>query len=331
MTIPEIGRLERVSLRTIWPDEARNFTPWLAQNLDRLGAELGMELELVRQEVTLPGGAGRVDILAKQVGSDADVVIENQLEVSNDGHCLRLLGYAAYGEADIAVWVARAFTDYHRRIVRLINDGDNIQIYAVAIEAWRIGETVAACFRLVEGPQPETAAARESGGRLTSTQRYGQFYRPVVAQLRREGLPPVSRGGWRGKWRSFQTGHPPHIYSLGLEDVGEARVYFEARGENAQAVYDALRENYAEIDAQLGGATIEWHDQHRWVALKTQASLDDAEEKHEETREWMASNLPKLRDVIQPRLYQIMTELQPPETGDDVDPPTTDDELETTQ
>ena len=39
--------------------------------------------------------AGRVDIIAQQVSTMAKVVIENQLEVSDDSHCLRLLGYAA--------------------------------------------------------------------------------------------------------------------------------------------------------------------------------------------------------------------------------------------
>ena len=134
MTIPEIGGLESVGLRTIWPDEARDFTPWLAQNLDRLAPELHMDLELVQREATLPG-AGRVDILAKQVGSDADVVIENQLGASDDGHCLRLLGYAANADADIVVWVARSFTQYHRSIVRWLNNGDIINAYAVELDA----------------------------------------------------------------------------------------------------------------------------------------------------------------------------------------------------
>jgi hypothetical protein len=39
-----ISRLESVPLRELWPNEARDFTTWLAENLDFLGEALGMEL-----------------------------------------------------------------------------------------------------------------------------------------------------------------------------------------------------------------------------------------------------------------------------------------------
>jgi len=51
----EIQPLKRVSLREAWPDEARHFTPWLADNIDLLGAQLDLRLERVQAEVTLPG------------------------------------------------------------------------------------------------------------------------------------------------------------------------------------------------------------------------------------------------------------------------------------
>ena len=58
--MPEVHALEPVNLRDAWPDEARDFTPWLAGQLEPLGAELGLDLDLVGQEVTLPGQGGSI-------------------------------------------------------------------------------------------------------------------------------------------------------------------------------------------------------------------------------------------------------------------------------
>ena len=215
--MPEINALEPVSLRQVWPDEARDFTPWLANHLSLLGAKLNLALELVEVEATLPV-AGRVDIIAQQMSTKAKVVIENQLEESDDSHCLRLLGYAANADANILVWVARDFTDYHRSILSWLNESDSIAVYAVAVRAYRVGDAVAADFRLiVEPPQSQPGPVSTSTGMNTNTY-YANFYRPVVAQLRSSGLLPVGRGGWRGRWRSFQSGYSNVVYATALSE-----------------------------------------------------------------------------------------------------------------
>ncbi|MBT6936550.1 MAG: DUF4268 domain-containing protein, partial [Candidatus Marinimicrobia bacterium] len=43
-----LERLEKVELRDFFKDEARDFTPWLAEenNLELLGETLGLDIEL---------------------------------------------------------------------------------------------------------------------------------------------------------------------------------------------------------------------------------------------------------------------------------------------
>ena len=306
--MPEIQPLKVVSLREAWPDEARDFTPWLADNIDLLGAKLDLKLEEVEAEVTLPG-AGRVDICAKQAGTDTKVVIENQLGESDDSHCLRLLGYAANAEANILVWVARAFTPYHKSILEWLNDADTIHVYAVTVQAYRVGGDLAADFQTVVEPQVASGSIR-SRPKNTNTL-YADFYRPLVAQLRQQGIQPVGRGGWRGRWRSFQTGHPGAVYGTGLSG-GRAQAFLSFRGASHQEKFRAPLRYREEIAGKVEG-TIVWCDesQGNWkstVLLERDAagSLTGPEADLEATRQWMADILLALPDAVEPHLYKGM-------------------------
>ena len=53
MAMQELGSISEVSnLRDIWPNEAHNFTPWLAEpeNLELLSRALGLDLEFIQDE-----------------------------------------------------------------------------------------------------------------------------------------------------------------------------------------------------------------------------------------------------------------------------------------
>ena len=305
--MPEINALESVSLRQVWSDEARDFTPWLKDHLQLLGSKLNLALEPVAAEVTLPG-AGRVDIIAEQVSTKARVVIENQLEVSDDSHCLRLLGYAANADANILVWVAQDFTDYHRSILSWLNESDNIAVYAVAVKAYRVADAIAADFQLVVEPPQSQPGSTSTSTRMTTNTYYADFYRPVVAQLRRSGLLPVSRGGWRGRWRSFETGYPHVVYAAGLSE-DKAWAFLDVYGADSQHVYYALAQHRDEIDAGLKGeAQWEQGEDQSWVGLQTQAVLSDPMINLGAVGEWIAENLLRLRTVAQPYLDQVMSQ-----------------------
>lgn len=86
MTTPNLGRLERVELREAWASESGDFTPWLAlpENLKLLGEVLEMNLEPEAEEKSV--GPFRADILSRDLADDSWVLIENQVERTDDSH-----------------------------------------------------------------------------------------------------------------------------------------------------------------------------------------------------------------------------------------------------
>ncbi len=301
--MPKVTLLKRANLRKAWPNEAHDFTPWLAENINLLGEHLSLSLERPRTEVTLPR-AGRVDIRARQVETKASVVIENQLGESDDSHCLRLLGYAAAAEANILVWVAADFTRYHQRILKWLNEADTIDVYAVRVRTYRAGDRLTADFRtVVRPPQQDPLPRRPTLGTL-----YARFYRPLVARLSGEnGVHPVRRGGGRGRYRSFQSGRSGATYWTGFDD-GRPRVGLYLHGSGHQDRYAALVSHKEEIAEKVDGAVSRRDRQHGIVLVRPEVLpvAEASEEEMDAGRRWMEDNLLSLRSAVQPHLDALL-------------------------
>lgn len=98
-----LARLAQVPARDVWHNEADDFTPWLASNLDVLFDHLELdvgEVTYVRTEV--PVGPFRLDLMVL-TESGRRIAIENQLDTSDHSHLGQLLLYAAGLEADVLV------------------------------------------------------------------------------------------------------------------------------------------------------------------------------------------------------------------------------------
>ena len=99
----QIGNLERVPLREIWPNERNDFTPWLAENIDVLNNTIDLSLSIVEREHRT-GEQLSVDLVAEDELGDL-VIIENQLERSDHSHLGQLITYLTALDAKTAIWI----------------------------------------------------------------------------------------------------------------------------------------------------------------------------------------------------------------------------------
>ena len=160
-----LGKLEKVDPREYWKDEARDFTPWLAQeeNLELLGDAIDLQIELENTEIQV--GKYRADIVARDVNSERTVIIENQLEKTNHDHLGKIITYASGVGADIVIWICNAVTDEHRNAIDWLNEISNEQIafFALEIQLWRINESSPAPkFNIVCSPNEWAKTVKEA-------------------------------------------------------------------------------------------------------------------------------------------------------------------------
>ncbi len=157
MTEIQFGTLADVNLSEAWEHEALHFTPWLAENLERLGHAVGIELELVGREVGLPTEDDRfsADILARNLADDTNVLIENQLKQSDHSHLGQILTYLAGLEARTIIWVAPKFRESHLAAIKWLNENtrEDFAFFAVQVRVVRIGDSpYAPLFDVLEKP-----------------------------------------------------------------------------------------------------------------------------------------------------------------------------------
>lgn len=139
----QMGKLEKVDIRTAWKHEATDFSAWLVrpENLQLLADQIGIEIEALGTEVGV--GRFRIDILAKEPSTDHRIIIENQLEIGNHDHLGKIITYAAGFDAKYLIWIVKDVLPEHLKAIEWLNEhlDDEISCFLVRIEVWRIGDS----------------------------------------------------------------------------------------------------------------------------------------------------------------------------------------------
>ena len=323
---------EKVDVRELWPNEAQDFTPWLAKNLEMLGEEIGLKLEFVSMEE--PVGPFYLDILARDVDSGALVAIENQLEWTDHTHLGQLLTYAAGCDANMAVWVTSWLRNEHGEALNQLNqwtDG-NIKFYGVEVEAIRTGKLPPKPqFHLKASPSRKYAKNHNAADVSSRTSRLRDFSQELRQSLWRTKFfdeIPVSRNYYYGDGiQEFASISGEDIsYRASLEGRNDAWVSLyvgAAGGERTERIFGVLKKENEQIQAILDStcdAELQWMQDdgtgRAGVHIRKDGSIEDPPEKLEETKVWMTENLLKFKAVFEPRLEKILSEIPSDHSGE---------------
>jgi len=306
-----LEKLKQVDLRTLWPDEEKNFTPWLSgkDGLALLGEALGMELELEDTEVFV--GNYRADIVAKDTLSDCYVVIENQLSPTDHDHIGKLLTYAASFDAKTIVWIAQNIREEHRQAIDWLNSitVKDTDFFGIEIELLQIGDSpYAPNLKIVSKPNEWTRSIRGPKTVTPGDNLKYEFWTAFNEYIKQNKINISVRTPSTQHWYDVTIGKGGVHLSLTLrpsmKDLG-CEVYIGS--ENAKALFKYLQDDKEAIEKIVGGC-LEWNELPEGKASRIilRQSIDpNIREKWDDCFKWYEDSVSKFREAFVPRIKKF--------------------------
>ncbi|MED4785234.1 DUF4268 domain-containing protein [Brevibacillus choshinensis] len=306
-----LGQIKTIDPRTIWRNEERDFTPWLADNIEALSDAIGFPIEVEQTEKSV--GKYELDIVGKVVGTDKVVVIENQLEKSDHKHLGQLITYAAGLNASIIIWVTPYTEDEHRRAIEWLNEvtDEQVNFFLVRPEAYRINDSVPAVKFYVEtAPSHFVRNLREAyKGKEAPRHLFRKlFWQEMYEYLAEHGHPNANgRQTTSDSWVTFSVGKSGVSANVCMGQGSKLRIelLLDSRStEQNDLAFDMLARKQAEIEKILEKETVVWDrmetSKSSRIAVnlpydKARAESDEAY--RQELFAWISPNLARMRKI----------------------------------
>ena len=310
----DFGEIEKVPLREIWPNEANDFTPWLADNIEALGAKLRLDLDFVEREVSV--GDFSLDLLARNLSNQTNVIIENQFGQTDHDHLGKLITYASGLNASAVIWVAGSIRDEHRQALDWLNQRTDTetQFFAVVVEVLKIDNSRPAfTFKPIVTPNEWQKSSKRASTSL-GNETYRIYFQPLIDELvKRRFTNPRTAPGDGGLYFSSGIRGVKYAAVFGRGGIPRVELYISRSDKDFnEKLFDALEEK-KQIIHDSYGASFEWSrlDEKRASAIRLErdkkAKLSDmSEEEIEELRQWHIANLLKMKEVFQPLIKEIL-------------------------
>lgn len=308
----ELGILKTITARQKWTSEARDFTPWLAQNISALNDAVGIELEVENIEVKC--GPYSADILAKDTATSKYVIIENQLEKTDHDHLGKAITYGSVLDASTIIWIATNFTEEHKKALDWLNDhtSDEISFYGVQIELWQIDNSNPALkFNVISQPnQAVRQVARSIAAEDISDKKKFQLEFWTQFKDKLAATRTVN---------SLQTPRPQYWYDISLgksyinlsnlcnteQNTVGVRVYIGNK--IAQEMLPYLESRKAEIENEIG-QSLQWNpneaNKDKIILLLHSTDFND-KQRLEEAQKWLVEYTIKFKRTFSRIIREI--------------------------
>jgi hypothetical protein len=318
----QLGKLERVTIRDVWKDEAHDFTPWLANEatISLLSKAVALELEVEQTESSV--GEYRADILARIAGTDEKVVIENQFGKTDHTHLGQLLTYAAgVGQggtgARAVIWLAEHFAEPHRSALDWLNQVTSREIgfFGIEIELWRIGQSLPAPkFNLVSKPnQWQKVVSTQAASLGENDALYLQFWEGFRDYCDKEGTTLRLSSPEPKRWQRSSIGRSG--FGIHFAVNTQKKWIRAALSINHRAVHQAfeLLDANPQLRNELGPET-EFQESGKRARIARYASIDvEDREAWPEAFAWLKRNGEDLKAALQDRVKKLALDQAVPE------------------
>jgi hypothetical protein len=310
----EFGKVSKVNLRDIWLKEEHHFTPWLCENLDKLGEAIGIDIELKQREASV--GKFELDILAQDISRDRVVVIENQIEPTDHKHLGQLITYASFFKAGVIIWISETIQEQHRAAIDWLNEitSDEIEFFAVEIEVFKIEDSKPALnFKLKAFPNEWQKTTKWGNPNVSDKmEAYRFFFQQLIDELRTKHRFTNAKAGQPQSWYSFSSGISGILYGISFAKGNKVRaeLYIDTGDyESNKNIFNKLKVFEKEIHDAFN-APLEWefmeNKRASRIAIYRDGSIDSDKETLNTIRNWSIENILKIKSTFEKRLKKIV-------------------------
>lgn len=256
-----VGRLERVDLRKVWMNEAKDFTTWLENHLDILSEHIGFDLSPLEREKST--GTLSADIFAEGPNGDT-VVVENQLEKTDHDHLGKLVTYLSNLEAKTAIWITSNHRPEHATAINWLNEisPPDTSFFLVKVEAYKIGDSEPApLFTTICGPSLEAKQIGEQKQNLAERHlKRLDFWKQLLEKAKSKTNLHSNVSPSKDNWITAGAGKSGMGWSyLITMNKGSVELFIDRgldKKDETDKIYEGILNDRERIENQFGGPLI---------------------------------------------------------------------------